>query len=515
MVTSEISTRDLDADLGYGPRPEPWEIGYPYSAGSGMPFLSVPAWPEFIDWSATMEGTNWYWQRLIAEEQWSEFYKRGFTTELFRYYQDLFKELGISNFVIKNYFQICADFYKNALMGEPPGITGDNEVLASYLAKLTPDIYDVMEDMALMHSVKDRMVGMVDEFGMMESVDPSYYWPIRSRWNPRKTVGHLLAYAWHEPNQAEDYRAILAPNFIKFVRYDPEGLVDGNGVAINDVSVHQMHGNVVGQMAMPGGLEVPAQGTVAWLGGEGDGLSIFAQIATLVRALIIREAGDQRVLDKSGDPILWVPLGSFDPGRKLNPIESTTQKAQSAIIERIDGVRVMLGLREEDQPAQYIQAELEGVVISRQTAEELKEDIHLLSGVPKMMLGFDVAKNATGAAQEPLTFAAHANVNRARRRLERITRAMIDALPDRPAGEVLIEWTEDPFVSKTVRRQQALQEFQADLFDRVTTLMRMGLELEAAEAIDKAVMEEAEQRATWEGAGNAPTQGPANSTDAK
>ena len=484
MVTSDTSIIDLSEFPGSGPRPEPWEIGYPYHAGSGIPFQSVPAWPEFIDWSPTNEGTSWYWHRLIAEEQWTEFYRRGYSRELFRYYAKLFDDLDLSDWVIKNYFAIMADFYRDALMGEPPGLSGDNQMLTDYLKALTPDIFDVMEQMAHHSSVKDRMVGMVDEFGMMEAVDPSYYFPIRSRYNPRLTVGHLLAYAWHEPKSAEDYRSVLTPDFIKFVRYDPQGLVDGDGIPVNDLMLRTMQGNVVGGYTE--GIPGPVTGSVAYLGGEGDGISVYGHIATLVRALMVREVIDQTVLDKSGDPILWEPTGSYDPQYQTNEIY------------REKGVRIRKGLREDDQPPEYIQAGLEGTVVSRQVAEELKEEIHLQSGVPKMMLGFDVAKNSTGAAQEPLTFAAHARVNRQRRRLERLTRAMIDALPDRPAGEIVIEWTEDPFVSKTVRRAQALTEFQAGLFDRVSTLVRMGMEREAAEAIDKAVQAERDMDAERE-----------------
>ena len=62
-------------------------------------------------------------------------------------------------------------------------------------------------------------------------------------------------------------------------------------------------------------------------------------------------------------------------------------------------------------------------------------------------------------------------------------RAIIALIPGAPAGNISLDWTEDPFISKTVRRAQALIEYQAGLFDRVTTLIRMGVDPEAAEAI--------------------------------
>ena len=70
-------------------------------------------------------------------------------------------------------------------------------------------------------------------------------------------------------------------------------------------------------------------------------------------------------------------------------------------------------------------------------------------------------------------------------------RAIIALIPGAPAGNISLDWTEDPFISKTVRRAQALIEYQAGLFDRVSTLIRMGVDPEAAEAIGKAADAEA------------------------
>ena len=225
---------------------------------------------------------------------------------------------------------------------------------------------------------------------------------------------------------------------MRFVRFDPEGKVNGDGVPVNDVSDHILDGLTVGRRY------AYQSGQIGAIAAEGYGLSFYADIASIIRALLIREVYDQTVLDENSDPLLWQPTGSFDPQHQSDPIS------------RKDGIRIVRGLREDDQPPEYVQQQLEGTVISRQTATELLEQMHRLAGVPTNAFGNEVAKNTTGAAQEHLLFTAHARIERARLHFEKIMRAIIALIPGAPAGNISLDWTEDPFISKTVRRAQAL-----------------------------------------------------------
>ena len=94
-------------------------------------------------------------------------------------------------------------------------------------------------------------------------------------------------------------------------------------------------------------------GQIGAIAAEGYGLSFYADIASIIRALLIREVYDQTVLDENSDPLLWQPTGSFDPQHQSDPIS------------RKDGIRIVRGLREDDQPPEYVQQQLEGTIISR------------------------------------------------------------------------------------------------------------------------------------------------------
>ena len=134
----------------------------------------------------------------------------------------------------------------------------------------------------------------------------------------------------------------MPPNRIRFVRYDPEGKVKGDGVPVNDVTDRYLNGLTVGT------LIAYQAGQIGAIAAEGYGLSFYADIASIIRALLIREVYDQTVLDENSDPLLWQPTGSFDPQHQSDPIS------------RKDGIRIVRGLREDDQPPEYVQQQLEG-----------------------------------------------------------------------------------------------------------------------------------------------------------
>lgn len=461
--------------------PAIWQYGYPYLV-QGFP-ADGEIWPSFVDWSPARPGVFWNWPRLYVEAQWDMFYRLGFSPDLL--YDDGTKESGLAmggHTIVKNYFRVYSDFYVNALMAEPPQLRGDTEELTDWLEEETPRILATMREAVRWWTIKDRMVVLVDGMGNHSAIDPTQYWPVCAAWNKREVIGHLLAYTYRQPQGVEDYRSQMPSNRIRFVMFDPEGRVDGTPK--RQMIEYTLAGTVVqGDTKQPpleiGAVTASSETNIAAVLAEGWGESQYSNMGDIVRALIVRETADNVVLNANISPMLWVPNGAYDPafqvGAIINP--KTT--------------RIIQGTSETQQPPMYItyDATLDA---SAQVSDRLLEALQWLTGIPKSAYGMDVGKGESGQSREALLFTAHSKILEARRMFERIVQGIIDA-SDCPGGQVLVEWIEDPFISKMGRRQQALLEYEAGLVDRISTLVRMGLTMAEAEEVDKAKQEEEER----------------------
>lgn len=449
----------------------PWRIGYPNA--SGFTIQPGAIWADFVDFGVARQGNSWSLPRIYAELEWDSFYRLGYSHSLFA--QDATPESGlelVKDYIVhKNYFALVSDFYQHALMGEWPGIQSESDELQGWLDDNRYDIMQTMRQAVEFWSVKDRMVVIVDNEGRYSAVDPTYYWPIRARWNNKQTVAHLLAYTWHEPDDDSytNYQEYREPNRIRFVFFDPDGAVDGT--PRNEVRLHELDGRIIGRL-----LESDSAATAAIIA-YGEGRSMYSNIGDAARMAIIRASSDNVVLNRNAGSLLFLPMQGYDPG------------ATVATLNRVEGQRVVHAYDQQASPPMYV--EYDGSVdASMMALDSLETYIHKVTGVPKSVFSEDGIDESSGVAHEYKLFAAHAKVSDARHGWTRILTGLLDALPDRPEGDIDITWSEDPFVSKAVRRRSANEEFEIGLIDRVTTLQRHGYDLEEAEAIDEAVREE-------------------------
>ena len=477
-----------------------WQFGYPYLI-QGYP-ADGEIWPSFVDWSPAQPGVFWNWPRLYVEAQWDMFYRLGYSPDLL--FDDGKIETGLSMggvVIVKNYFRVYSDFYVNALMAEPPQLRGDNDELTAWLEMESPSIMATMREAVRWWTIKDRMVVLVDGMGNHSAIDPTEYWPICAPWNKRNVIGHLLAYTYRQPEGVEDYRSQMPSNRIRFVLFDPDGNVDG--VARRQMIEYSLSGNIVEgeRMGTPpmeiGAMTASSDTDIAAVLAEGWGESLYSDMGDIVRALIVRETADNVILNANISPMLWIPTGAYDPAYQheqvLNP--RTTRILQGTVDNQIAPMYVTYD------------ATLDA---SAHVSDRLFEALQLLTGIPKSAYGMDVGKGESGQSREALLFTAHSKILEARRMFERIVQGIVDASPC-PGGEVMVEWIEDPFISKMGRRQQALLEYEAGLVDRVSTLVRMGLTVSEAEQVDESRQGEEERaREAGESELNANARNPGN-----
>ena len=481
MTTLNPNRPDTIAPTDRGPLSRPWEIGYPIGSQT---YAGQPPWPEFTDFSPAREGVAWDgWGRLYAEEQWEEFYRRGYSHFLFADAPDIYnalQQIG-TDFIILNYFKTTADFYRDGMVSELPTLTGNNRELQAFLDGIYDPIMDAYYKMVSNWSVKAKFswaLNLRSTGPEPSAVDPSFHWYIRDRFEHTKTVAHLLAERWYQTNSWLDYHAlkgitdlktIQPPNRIRLVEWDPMGNVTGR--PIQRVQVRELMGGIIGKAI----ANAPAVG-IAGIWAEGDGHSTFADIATIVKALITRTSLNHVTLNAASKYIQWQPANAHDPAEQ----RKTAMQGQR-------GFEYLQGVQDEDQPPMFVSPDLTVHADSIVERDYLMTALFHVSGVPQDAFGSTDKRVVSGVAVEQLHFTAQTRINRARHQSERLFRAMIDAWPGRPAGEIGIGWPEDPFVPKSVRRKDILAEYTAGMYDLLTSLLRMGEDPESAKAIVEAV----------------------------
>ena len=159
------------------------------------------------DWDLTSfdqvkEGVRWVWPHLYEMEENRQL-QQGNLKVLFDFSsEDLFNGLSviknIDNIVQLNYFMGLTNFYVNAMYAERPVVQSETPERQNFIENIEETLFIRLEEAEKYRSMNGRTV-IVVENGVLESIDPRWYFPVRNLQDREVVEAHLLAYTYYDP----------------------------------------------------------------------------------------------------------------------------------------------------------------------------------------------------------------------------------------------------------------------------------------------------------------------------
>lgn len=319
-----------------------------------------------------------------------------------------------------NWFWVASKFYQDAFTAERPTVTPQKS------EEVFEPIWRAIRRAVEWYSVKGRVVLIQKKDGTVTAVNPSFYYPIRAKWDAELTIAHALVYRWTEPQKQIIYEHRV-PDRARIVKFDKK-------LGINTVENYVLEGTVIGEKLSEEESDIEN----IYVFGEGERDTFYPALVPLVFELTIREAYESRLLNRHSSPIAIVPpnagLVGPDGNSRLDPKGNTVE------YEADTGTNKFGYLTWEGH-----------LVDNREKIERLVRNIHLITGVPPVVFGIDIGKGESGQAREKLMFTAMSKVRSIRKEVELVLEEIL-------GGDTEVSWVSSPFTTEEERRAAVLRE---------------------------------------------------------
>ena len=207
-----------------------------------------------------------------------------------------------------NFFRRVSRFWRNTLFAVPPVLDyeDDNPRVLEYFRMLQPSLMSSCKEAAVYASKFGVGILINRVAGMIESVDPRFWYPVVEAFDNNIIVGHILAY----PYDKDPERRLYTADRLRVYQFYPEGKCVESLFNYSTTSIGAQIGASTESMC-----GIPAIAPVRFnysgnLYGESDYLDMEDQVREFIR----RQSTMSYSLDKHNDPHLAVPEGSLQAG---------------------------------------------------------------------------------------------------------------------------------------------------------------------------------------------------------
>ena len=408
-----------------------------------MPLKNFTADSPLISLDAIRPGAQWTWARLARDEVHQQYYEGDYSALLSGITATAANGLSsigsaVNDLTPVNWCRVVTDFYIRALFSERPAVTSLAPSRQAFIDDRREEVFAALERASEWRSIKGWGVLMVTSGAGLVAVDSSYYFPLRDEADVHRTIGHVLAYKYraYDPTETlvNDPRRIA--NRIRIVRYSEM-------LGVNDVTTYTLEGGVtIGQPLESAPSDV--QGIWSWGRDDQDD---YHDIASLILQAAIRLTLSQQALNRNANPHLQGPGPGIDA------------LARDTAGYRRTAMGLLLPVEYNQPPYEWVSWD-PGLEAAYEMLRELRESIHTVTGVPRVVFGFAGSGASGGAgesgeARDRLMYSAMARVRTLRREIENILPMVLDAM-GAPEGDTTVSWVADPFASVQERTQEVL-----------------------------------------------------------
>ena len=356
--------------------------------------------------------------------------------ELFRVPQDMINGLAlVGNQVQKtefNYFNAVSRFYSNAVLAELPELDAE---LVRLIGQLTE------------HWSIAGEAFLVGRPGDYRAVRPDYVFPISDEFDRDKINKYFFIYPRRETELHQFRNFNIGAKDALVIEYDVE-----TGDAYQ--SIRKYGGQRIADE--PRGEKVDI-GTVAWMRCSG---SIYPNIETLVREVIVRLNVLQLALNSTSMPIVEIDKGNIANGILQNEVSN----------EEIQGlISRPLGLTlpppfEGEQSASYIERSGNGLTESLEYVRLVLGQLGVISGVPDYVFGINLGRPRDET--ERVLFAGQARVNSFKKELQEALRQF----------NIALTFNAEAFISRRERVDLVINQFTNGIITLAEARDYLGLD---------------------------------------
>lgn len=334
------------------------------------------------------------------------------------------------NPILFNIFRVLVDFYNDIQFSNDPSITSTDDARQEFINETRREVIKQLERAYIQYLIKGRAVLKVDEMpdgNRIRSVNTDNYFPVVNPIDADEIMGHILAYPFStqtDPSLIGEIDRIYMVLFQKDV--------------INEARVYEYSGGILGQL-----LKQEQSNVVEILHyGEGLNDSLYRDVESLVRELMIRLTGMSIVLNRHTKPDVIAPA-NFNK----NNIQITGES------------RVLVTPANADGTFSYLT--FDGQLQSNtDMIATLVDSISIATGLSKTAFGVSVGGNESGVSRERAMQKQLARTQRDRKAQEGILEPLYNALGSM-GGDINIQFVDDP-LSHPTEQIQGLVE----LYDR-------------------------------------------------
>ncbi len=397
---------------------------------AGIDFPKQALLDNVFDFDRASQGKRWDFPRLQQEHEYESLYEADFSS-LFSDAPTLENGLsiigGAQNIIKINRFRTCTRLYVDGLFSPTPAITSDSDALRAWLNENRQQLIAQLQEAVRWLTIKGRGVLLVDSLGI-QALDPSSYFPVLSRDDQTRTLGHVLSYLYYE-GESEDFGVVPSANRIKFVFF---------GGGLNEFRVHDYQAGMIGEVLASGPADL--RGVFSFGGGVTE--SFYQDAPPLAREVMMRRTILTKVLNRFGSPHIVGPHDAPEPFT-LDPKGMLMRRSSEG-----HGYEYML-----------YDPDLRGQLAYLEGLEAALDEILV---IPRVALGQAVGLGESGVARERAMFHALSRINRIRAQIEELLPGLLDAA-GAPSAAVEVQW---PGVVLTSYN---------DLVNRVVVLTQAGL----------------------------------------
>lgn len=308
--------------------------------------------------------------------------------ELYRVPQDMINGLALVGNTLErtefNYFNAVSRFYSNAVLAELP--------------ELDASLMRIIGQLAEHWSVTGEAF-LVGSPGDYRAVRPDYVFPISDEFDRDKINKFLLIYPRRETELHQFRNFNIGAKDALVIEYDVE-----SGDAYQ--SIRQYGGQRIADAPLGEKVDI---GTVSWMRCAG---SIYPQIESLVREVIVRLNVLQLALNSTSMPLVEIDKGNIANGMLQGPVSN--QDIQS-LVTRPLGLTLPPPF-EGEQSAKYVERSGNGLTESLEYVRLVLGQLGVISGVPDYVFGINIGRPRDET--ERVLFAGQARVNSFKKELQ-------------------------------------------------------------------------------------------------